>query len=162
MLENCQNMNLVLEDILICTKDFSQKTSDFIMRKELVKDAFKVQKDIVGKNIIIIDDVYSSGATINEAIKTLYEYGANKVIAITLAVNQLTESNLKYKGLTCPFCKEPMALIMNKNGRLFFGCRQYKIHPDFIKTINVEEGIKEIKYLNTLEIESIFDLDDEY
>lgn len=161
-LENCKKMKLVLDDILICIKDFSQKKNDLVMRKEFVKDAFIVQKDIVGMNIVIIDDVYSSGATINEAIKTLYEYGANKVIAITLAVNQLTESTLKYNGLTCPYCNRPMDLIINKSGKLFFGCRQYRTHPKVAKTIDVEEGIKKIKYLNTLEIESIFDLDDEY
>lgn len=161
-LEKCKKNNLILEDILICTKDFSQKSNDYIMRKEFVKGAFDVPKDITGKNIILIDDVYSSGATINEAIKTLYEHGAAKVIAITLAVNQLTESSIKYNGLTCPYCKETMALIMNKEGKLFFGCRRYKIHPDYNKTLSVEDGIREIKNLNRIEIESIVDLDDEY
>ncbi|MEK7162968.1 MAG: ComF family protein [Patescibacteria group bacterium] len=37
------------------------------------------------KNIILIDDVFTSGATINEAVKILKEGGAKKIIALVLA-----------------------------------------------------------------------------
>ena len=90
------------------------------MRKEIVKGAFNVLSDIKGKNIIIIDDVYSTGSTIEEAIKTLYENGANKVFAVLLAVNQMTESNIEYHNLICRECGKEMKLKMNKNGKLFF------------------------------------------
>ena len=40
---------------------------------------------IKGKNIILIDDVFTSGATMNEAIKILKANGAKQIIALVLA-----------------------------------------------------------------------------
>jgi len=56
-------------------------------RKENIKGAFEVtdKKKIAGKNIILIDDVYTTGATINECAKTLIKAGAQKVAVLTLA-----------------------------------------------------------------------------
>ncbi|MFZ1980630.1 MAG: ComF family protein, partial [Smithella sp.] len=56
-------------------------------RKENIKGAFEVtdKKKIDGKNIILIDDVYTTGATINECAKTLIKAGAQKVAVLTLA-----------------------------------------------------------------------------
>ncbi len=45
----------------------------------------KVPNKIKGRNIILIDDVTTTGATIKEARKTLLKSGAKKVIAFTIA-----------------------------------------------------------------------------
>jgi predicted amidophosphoribosyltransferase len=54
--------------------------------KNIIK-SFKVceVKKIEGKNIILIDDVWTTGATINEARKELLKAGAKNVIAYTIA-----------------------------------------------------------------------------
>ena len=56
-------------------------------RNKNIKGAFEVsdKKKIDGKNIILIDDVYTTGATINECAKTLIKAGAQKVAVLTLA-----------------------------------------------------------------------------
>ncbi|HUN56358.1 MAG TPA: ComF family protein [Smithella sp.] len=56
-------------------------------RKENIKGAFEVTnpKKIAGKNIILVDDVYTTGATINECAKTLVKAGARKIAVLTLA-----------------------------------------------------------------------------
>lgn len=56
-------------------------------RKQNIKDAFEVRKkdNITGKNIILVDDVYTTGSTINECSKVLIKAGANKVTVLTLA-----------------------------------------------------------------------------
>jgi ComF family protein len=56
-------------------------------RKQNIKGAFEVseKKIITGKNMIIIDDVYTTGATVNECAKTLIKAGAKKVSVLTLA-----------------------------------------------------------------------------
>lgn len=56
-------------------------------RKQNIKGAFEVRakENITGKNIIIVDDVYTTGATVNECAKTLLNAGAQKVIVLTLA-----------------------------------------------------------------------------
>lgn len=41
--------------------------------------------DIKGKTILLIDDIFTTGATINEASKVLKKAGAKKIIAITIA-----------------------------------------------------------------------------
>lgn len=162
-LERNSKDQIKLQNVLICHKDFSQKGNDLFMRKETVKDAFSVALDVQGKNIIIIDDVYSTGSTIAEAIRTLYGNGANKVTAILLAVNQMTESFLEYQNLTCPICGNEMTLRMNNhNGKLFFGCKGYKQHPETSYTIDVEKGLSLLKDKNKLVVSDIIDLEDEY
>lgn len=48
-------------------------------------DSFMVMKDVSGLNIILVDDVTTTGATIMEARKTLLKQGARSVSAITIA-----------------------------------------------------------------------------
>lgn len=57
-------------------------------RRRNVKNAFAVRKGhpFKGKNIGLIDDITTSGATLNECAKTLKQAGANKVFAAVLAV----------------------------------------------------------------------------
>jgi len=56
-------------------------------RKQNIKDAFIV-KDVSAlknKNIVLIDDVYTSGATINELAETIKKYNNGKIWAIVFA-----------------------------------------------------------------------------
>ncbi len=57
-------------------------------RAQNVADAFAVRKghDFAGKRICLIDDVKTTGATLNECAKTLKLAGAEKVYALVLAV----------------------------------------------------------------------------
>jgi ComF family protein len=58
-------------------------------RQKNIRNAFdlnpKAVKGIEGKNILIIDDVYTTGATLNECSKTLLNNGAQSVNTLTLA-----------------------------------------------------------------------------
>lgn len=56
-------------------------------RKQNVKGAFAAgnKEKIAGKNILLIDDVYTTGATANECAKTLTRAGARRVGVLTLA-----------------------------------------------------------------------------
>ncbi len=54
-------------------------------RLKNLKDCFYANKELVkNRNIILIDDVITTGATMNEASKALYEAGAKKVIGFSL------------------------------------------------------------------------------
>ena len=57
-------------------------------RKRNVEGAFAVRKghNFKGKNICLVDDVKTTGATLNECAKVLKEAGAGKVFAFVLAV----------------------------------------------------------------------------
>jgi ComF family protein len=66
----------------------SQTKLDLEERGQNVSDAFKVKqkKIIADKNILIVDDVITTGATINECAKALMENGASNIYACSLAI----------------------------------------------------------------------------
>ncbi len=77
-------------DLCVKIKDNpSQTTLDFKTRKENVIDAYELivekKKDIKGKTILLIDDIYTTGATVNEVTKLLKRAKANKVYVLTFA-----------------------------------------------------------------------------
>ena len=74
---------------LVCIRHTEEQTSlTATARRKNVKGAFAVRKNhnFRGKNICLVDDVKTTGATLNECAKTLKEAGANKVFAFVLAV----------------------------------------------------------------------------
>jgi len=56
-------------------------------RKSNIKNVFKVQnlQKINNMNILIFDDIYTTGSTVNECAKILKQFGANKVGVLTIA-----------------------------------------------------------------------------
>ena len=63
------------------------KTESRAERHENLKDCFRVENPagVCGRNIILIDDVATTGATLEEARRTLRAAGARKVLAFTIA-----------------------------------------------------------------------------
>ena len=57
-------------------------------RKKNVKGAFRLRTgaDVSGKNILLVDDVYTSGATMQEACRVLKKAGAKTVWAMAVAL----------------------------------------------------------------------------
>ena len=43
---------------------------------------------IKGKTILLVDDVYTTGSTLNECSKVLKDTGASKIYTLTLAVGR--------------------------------------------------------------------------
>ena len=58
----------------------------------MLKDAIilsrDVQSNIENKKILIIDDIYTTGATVDACSKVLYEAGAEEIYCITFAMGQ--------------------------------------------------------------------------
>lgn len=85
-----KNVNFKLaKNILIKPKDTEHQARIENRSKRLknIIGSFEVKNKelIIGKNIILIDDVTTTGATLNEARKVLKEAGAKKIIAFTIA-----------------------------------------------------------------------------
>lgn len=85
-----RQLNLVWsKDNLIRVRNTESQAEmiDYKTREENVKNAFFVNdpEEFNGKNIILIDDVFTSGTTLNEAIRVLRLVGAKKIIALVVA-----------------------------------------------------------------------------
>lgn len=67
----------------------SQKHLDDMTRQNNVKKAFHIKEnDVKLKNIILIDDVYTTGSTMDAAAQIFREHGAEKVYFLTLAIGK--------------------------------------------------------------------------
>jgi competence protein ComFC len=59
-----------------------------LQRKLNVKNVFEIinhKSEIINKNILLVDDVVTTGSTLMEAAKILKKNGAKKVFGLTLA-----------------------------------------------------------------------------
>lgn len=67
--------------------NFSQTKKNAEQRKKAAIGLFAMRKncEIADKTIIVIDDVYTTGATIMECVRILYEANAKKVMVLCLA-----------------------------------------------------------------------------
>ena len=63
------------------------KLKDSEMRIKNMAGCFKIEnpEQIRDKNILLVDDVFTSGATMNEAVKILKANGAKRIIALVIA-----------------------------------------------------------------------------
>ena len=84
-----EKLNLAVDhDFLIKSKQTSQlkEILNPLERKEILKDAFSIRdKNFKGNNVLIFDDLYRSGSTLNEAVDVLINKGeVNNVYVLTI------------------------------------------------------------------------------
>lgn len=86
---DCGKTFCLREDILYKPKDtiHQARIEDKRKRIQNIKGTFEVNNIelVKGRNIILIDDVTTTGATLSEARRVLREVGARKIIAFTIA-----------------------------------------------------------------------------
>lgn len=97
--EFCKHTKLPIYDF--CEKivdNTSQTELDFKSRRENVKDTFKfkteLKNEIKDKVILVIDDIFTTGATTNEVCKVLLEKGAKECYVLTLCHTMLEEHHM--------------------------------------------------------------------
>lgn len=76
----------IYDDILIKPVNLAPLSKmDYRKRDYMIKNAFSynTKYDISGKSICLIDDIYTTGSTVNECAKILKLWGADKVYVLT-------------------------------------------------------------------------------
>jgi len=76
-----------LNNIIKIRDTLKQQKLDYYRRKINLTDAFKVRNCLFSydKNILLIDDVWTTGSTLNEISSILKKSKANKIYLLTLA-----------------------------------------------------------------------------
>lgn len=83
--EIAKNLNIPYENCIGKVKQNKvQHGLSFVERQENVKGVYKVTKDYKGKNILLCDDIITTGATLSECVKKLENSGAN-VFCVTIS-----------------------------------------------------------------------------
>lgn len=70
-----------------------QKNLSAKERKENLKGAFRCSENLKGKNVLLVDDIFTTGTTVEEAAKVLKKCGA-KVYVATFAMRKKREFDL--------------------------------------------------------------------
>lgn len=82
----------MLPEVLVRTRHTSQQSrfQDPLQRDSNVSGAFAVESswDISGWNILLLDDILTSGATLHEAARVLYQAGAALVVGVAAATHR--------------------------------------------------------------------------
>lgn len=80
----------VMDDLIVRDKKtIPQKDLKGAERENNLKRAFKIAgNDVKLSTIIIIDDIYTTGSTVNEMSETLKKLGIDKIYILTLAIGK--------------------------------------------------------------------------
>lgn len=80
--------NVEFVDVLEKTKSTKKQVGlNFKDRQENLKGCFKPTAKLIGKTVLVVDDVCTTGATLSEVARTLKKAGAGEVVTLTVAVN---------------------------------------------------------------------------
>ncbi|MBS1956620.1 MAG: phosphoribosyltransferase [Cyanobacteria bacterium SZAS-4] len=113
----------IQSDILRCVNSYPPlKGLNLKARKASVAKVFQVQKDIQGKRIVLIDDIVTTGATINACITELKSAGAASVTAVLLAYHPYGLKARPSKSINiCTECGERLGITFDSS-ELYFEC----------------------------------------
>lgn len=77
--------DLLVEAIVKIKETQAQEQLNKAERKTNLVGAYKINADVKGKRVLVIDDVKTTGATLNECAKVLKRAGATAVYGLTVA-----------------------------------------------------------------------------
>lgn len=80
----------LITDLLVKVKNTPPQVGlPFSERAKNVRGAYLVKKNIYKRNVVLIDDVYTTGSTLDECTKALKKAGADKIVVMVLARGRL-------------------------------------------------------------------------
>ena len=82
----------------------SQKKLNAAQRKRNLADAFRAEENIRGLTVLVIDDVYTTGSTVDAMAQCLKGAGAEQVYFITLCAGPVSYTHLADKASASGSC----------------------------------------------------------
>jgi hypothetical protein len=113
--------------LLRCTVAYPKlKTLPAAKRREAIRGAFSLTEAVTGKTVIVIDDIRTTGSTLNEAISVLKTGGAARIIPLVIGYHPFASNTLALSDdeeILCSFCKKVLVPRLNgSTGQPFYGC----------------------------------------
>ncbi len=118
-------------DLLKCIRKYpTQKNAgSFANRHKNVRNCFKVcsPAEVKNKSVLVVDDVITSGSTLLETARVLFDAGAKSVSCVALAMTNLAAASpVNLHVLRCPACNVSLEQRFNStSGEPFWGCSDY-------------------------------------
>lgn len=118
-------------EVLSCNRQYEKmKNLGARARVENIRGVFDVKNNIKGRTVAVLDDIMTTGATMNEVIKSLKDAGAAKVMPVVLGYHPFSRQILALDATEqafCTACNSPLVPRLNsKTGEPFFGCSNWK------------------------------------
>ncbi|MCY8855545.1 ComF family protein [Bacillus subtilis] len=153
------SIELGFEDLssnLICINNYpTHKNLGKEQRFINVRNQFKADLMEPLEHVVIIDDVFTTGATMLECAKTLYNAGVKKVTGVVLGVNQFADEFLD-RYIVCENCGGRLHLrLNNKNRSAFYGCEHYHQHQ--CPTLSYGKGLNRMVTENSIKLANTLD-----
>jgi HAD superfamily hydrolase (TIGR01549 family) len=119
-----------LPDGLRCLKDIpNYKKLSYTARREAIRGNYEAKGSFKG-NVVLLDDVRTSGSTAAECAQVLRAAGAKQVRLVAFG-----QAQTPVQRKDCPGCGEPMRVRTNsRDGSRFWGCSTY---PKCKRTIDL-------------------------
>jgi HAD superfamily hydrolase (TIGR01549 family) len=110
---------------LRCVKEIEgYKQMNALERAGAIKGAFQSNFKWNGNKLLLVDDVYTTGETTAECVRTLTASGGGEVRIMTLAKDQRV-----FSRKVCPACGRSMKIRTNSTTNVkFWGCSGYPDH----------------------------------
>jgi len=82
----CESLQAPVEKLLVRTKKtIPQAALDKALRSDNIRGAFAASGEVAGREIVIVDDVCTTGSTVSECAKVLLRAGAKSVRVLAFA-----------------------------------------------------------------------------
>jgi pyrimidine operon attenuation protein/uracil phosphoribosyltransferase len=124
MQQQLPGVSLVLEGLFATQKVEDYKKKNYNQRALLISGTYASKyTDWQNKNVLLVDDVLTSGSTMDECTRVLMANKAGRVHAVSLAADQHASAR------SCPVagCDGRLSLTPNKwKGAALLGCSRWK------------------------------------
>jgi len=100
-------LEILSQDVELPYRPILERSEDYASQKELsdkedrienVEDKIRCTENLNGEDVIVIDDVYTTGATMYNSAKALREKGAGTVVGLVLGRDGILE-HFAYAGI---------------------------------------------------------------